>query len=126
MKAFPTTLPGIAIDWYIDLNAKHKAGWADLKKAFKEFKQLRDDIEIVVEIYNSKQGKNESICAYNRRLKELLNKMENQLANGLKKRWFTKGLIPSLHKKMKVVPLSSYVDDDNWAMDIESENKTSS
>lgn len=55
-----------------------------MKRAFQEeFKLLHDDNEIVVEIYNTKQGKSESVWAYNRSLKELLNKMENQLADGL-------------------------------------------
>lgn len=124
LKAFLATLRGIAIDWYTNLNAQHKTTWSNLKKAFQEeFKLLRDDNEIVVEIYNTKQGKNESVRAYNSRFKELLNKMKNQPTDGLKKRWFTEGLIPSL-RKMKVVPTSSYIDTYNRTMDIENENKT--
>lgn len=84
---------------------------------------MRDDNEIVAEIYNTKQEKNENVRSYNRRLKELLNKMENQPADGLKKRWFTKGLIPLMCKNMKVVPSSSYVDAYNRAINIESEKK---
>lgn len=118
LKAFPATLWGISIDQYTNLENKHKAGWTELKKSFQEdFKLLRDDNKIVVEIYNTKQGKNENVWAYNHRIKELLNKMENRLANGLKKRWFTKGLVPLLHKKMKVVPLSLYANAYNRAKD---------
>lgn len=54
----------------------------------------------------------------------MLVKLENRLANKLKKHWFIEGLIPSLRKKMKVVPFPSYVDAYNWAMDIESKSKT--
>lgn len=54
LKAFPTTLQGIAIDWYTDLDAKHKMQWSELRKAFQdEFKLLRDDNEIVAEIDNT-------------------------------------------------------------------------
>lgn len=126
MKAFPATLRGIAIDWYTNLDAQHKTSSSNLKKAFEEeFKLLRDDNEIVAEIYNTKQGKIESVRAYNRRLRELLNKMENQPTDGLKKRWFVEGLVPSLRRTMKVVPPPSYDEAYNRAMDIESENKTS-
>lgn len=52
--------------------------------------------------------------------------LENQPIDRLKKRWFIEGLITSLRKKMKVVPPFLYVDAYNQAMDIESENKTSS
>ena len=60
---------------------------------------LRDDNEIVAKIYTTKQGKNETICVYARRLKELINKMKSKLADGLKKRWFIEGLRPKLKKK---------------------------
>lgn len=98
-----------------------------MKKAFsKEFNLFREDNEVVAEIYNTKQGKHENVGACNCRLKELLSKMENQLAYGLKKRWFIEGLIPSLRWKMKLVPLSSYAHAYNRAIDIENKNKTSS
>lgn len=73
----------------------------------------------------TRQGKNENVRAYNCRLKELLGKMENQVADGQKRRWFIEGLIPSLRKKMKVVHPSLYADAYNRVIDIESENKTS-
>lgn len=126
LKAFLATLRGIAIDWYTDLDAQYKTSRNNLKKAFQEeFKLLCDDNEIVAEIYNTKQGKSGSVRAYNRRLRELLNKMENQSANGLKKKWFVEGQVLSLRWKMKVVPPPSYDEAYNRAMDIESENKTS-
>lgn len=53
---------------------------------------LRDDNEIVAEIYTTKQGKNETVWVYARKLKELVNKMESKQADGLKKRWFMEGL----------------------------------
>ena len=49
---------------------------------------LQDNNEIVTKIYSAKQGKKETIRSYNRRLKELLKKMETQLMDELKKRWF--------------------------------------
>ncbi|XP_059070956.1 uncharacterized protein LOC131861746 [Cryptomeria japonica] len=51
--------------------------------------------------------------------------MDNTPTDGLKKRWFIEGLQPSLRKKMKVVPPSTFMEAYNRAMDIESENKTS-
>lgn len=51
--------------------------------------------------------------------------MENQPVDELKKRWFIEGLVHLLEKKMKVVPLPSYIDAKNRAVDIENENKTS-
>lgn len=80
----------------------------------------------MAKIYNTKQEKNENVQAYNRRLKELLVKLETQPTNSLKKRWYIKGLLPSLLKKMKVVPPSSYIEAYNREMDIESEKKSSS
>lgn len=126
LKAFPATLRGIAIDWYTDLPITSKDTWKRLAKAFEEeFRLLRDDDEIVVEIYNTKQGKSETVRSYYRKLKELIGKMDNTPADGLKKRWFIEGLQPSLRKKMKVVPPSTFMEAYNRAMDIESENKTS-
>lgn len=61
-------------------------------------------MRFLLKFTNTKQGKHENVRAYNCRLKELFVILENQLADGLKKRWFIKGLIPSLRKKMKVVP----------------------
>ena len=68
-----------------------------MKKEFiAEFRLLRDDNEIVAKIYNTKQGKNETVHKYARRLKELIGKMESSPADGLKKRWFVEGLRPTL------------------------------
>lgn len=50
------------------------------------------DNKIVVEIYNTKQGKHENVRAYSCRLTQLVVKLEKELANGLKKRWFIEGL----------------------------------
>ena len=86
---------------------------------------LQDDNEIVAEIYSTKQEKNEIVWAYARWLKELVGKMESQLVDGLKKRWFVEGLRPALKKKMKIVPLASYTDTYCRAMDLESEQKKS-
>lgn len=72
---------GIAIDEFTQLDA--------LKKAFEaKFKLMRDDNDIVAKIYNTKQGKNENEQDYNCRLKELQVKLENQPADGMKKRYF--------------------------------------
>ncbi len=86
---------------------------------------LRDDNEIVAEIYNTKQGKNKTIFAYARRLKELVGKMESQPVDGLKKQWFVEGLRLALKKKMKIVPPALYTDAYNRVMDLESEQKKS-
>lgn len=83
---FPTTLRGVAIDWYSDMDKAKVGTWLDLKEEFGiEFHLLRDDNEIVAEIYGTKQNKNETVLAYSRRLKELLGKMESQPADWLKK-----------------------------------------
>ena len=104
------------------MEASKKNTWNNLRLAFEEeFKLPRDDDEIVTEIYNSRQGKNESVKAYTRRLKEL----DNKPVDGLNKRWFIEGLTSSLRKKMKIVLPSTFVDACTRAMDIESENKTS-
>lgn len=89
LRAFSATLHGIAIDWFMNLLDGKKHSWKELRKTFEEeFKLLRDDKEIVAEIYKTKQGKAKIIRAYNQWLKELLNKMENQPTDGLKKQWF--------------------------------------
>ena len=85
---------------------------------------LRDDNEIVAETYTTKQGKNKTVRVCARKLKELINKMESKLADGLKKQWFIEGLRPKLRKKIKIVPPSSYTEAYNRAMDLESEQKT--
>lgn len=65
------------VDWYSGVDKTNLTTWAELKKEFqKEFKLLQDDNEILTKIYGTKQGKSESIRAYERRLKELLGKME--------------------------------------------------
>ena len=85
---------------------------------------MRDDNEIVAEIYNTKQGKNETVRVYAKKLKDLINKMENKSADGLQKKWFVEGLRPKLRKKMKIVSPSSYTEAYNRAMNLESEQKT--
>lgn len=75
---FPATLRGVAIDWYSDADKTKLATWDELLKAFEtEFRFLKDDNEIVAEILSTKQGKNETVRTYSRRLKELLGKMDN-------------------------------------------------
>lgn len=102
------------------------ATWDTLRKSFeKEFCLLQDDNEIVAKIYNTKQGQKELARAYGRHLKELIGKMESQPVDGFKKRWFVEGPKPSLKRKMKIVPPSSYDDAYNGAMDLECEYKTS-
>ena len=82
---------------------------------------MRDDNEIVAEIFNTKQGKNETVRVYASKLKDLINKMENKPADGLHKRWFAEGLRSKLRKKMKIVSLSSYTEAYNKALNLESE-----
>ncbi len=99
--------------------------WDKIKKEFlAEFKLLRDDNEIVAEIFNTKQGKHETVCVYARRLKDLINKMESKLVDGLQKRWFVDSLRSKLRRKMKIVPPSSYADAYNRALDLESAQRT--
>ena len=108
------------------MEAGKKNTWDNLHRAFEEeFILSRDDDEIVIEIYNTRQEKKESVKAYTIRLKELIGKLDNKSADGLKKRWFIEGLTPSLRKKMKIVPQSTFADACTRAMDIESKNKTS-
>ena len=126
VRQFLATLLGVAIDWFSDTDPQKLNTWENVKKEFiAEFRLLRDDNEIVAEIYSTKQGKNETVRTYARRLKELIGKMESQPADGLKKRWFVEGLRPSLKKKIKIVPPASYSDAYTRAMDLESEQKTS-
>ena len=75
--------------------------WANVKEFKAKFRLLRDDNEIVEKIYSTEQEKNETICVYARRLKELVEKMESPLADGLRKQWFVKRLLPTLWKKIK-------------------------
>lgn len=83
---------GIEIDWYTDFPATQKTTWVDLKKVFQaKFKLLRDDDEAVAKIYNTHQGKNESVRVYQKKLKELIGKLENKSADELMKRWFIEG-----------------------------------
>ena len=80
---------------------------------------------MVVEMYNTCQGKSESVQVYHQRLKELIGNLENNLVDKLKKRCLLEGLNPSIQKKMKVVPPSTYKKAYDKAMDIESEDKMS-
>ena len=119
---FPATLRGVAIDWFVDADLQELSTWADVRKEFiAEFRLLRDGNEIVLEIYITKQGKNETICVYTRSLKELVGKMESLPTDGLKKRWFVEGVRSVVKDKMKIVPPTSYADVYNGAMDLESE-----
>ena len=78
VRQFPATLWGVAIDWYSDMDPQKLSTWADVKREFiADFRLLRDDNEIVAEIYSTKQGKNETVRAYVRWLKELVGKMES-------------------------------------------------
>lgn len=124
LKAFLATLRGIAIDWYTDLPSSARTTWKDMKKAFEEgFRLLRDDDEVMAEIYNTKQGKHENVRAFYRRLKELMGKMDKEPADGLKKRWFIEGLNSFLRKQVKVVPPLTLNEAYNRAMNIKSETK---
>ena len=110
---------------FSDTNPTKLTTWENIKNEFiTEFQLLRDNNEIVVEIYTTIQRKNETVCVYAKKLKELVNKMEGKLADGLKKRWFIEGLRPELKRKMKIVLPSSYTEAYNRAMDLESEQKT--
>lgn len=73
-----------------------------------------------------KQAKNETVHVYARKLKDLINKMENKPADGLQKIWFVEGLHSKLRKKMKIVQPSSYTEAYNRALNLKSEQKTSS
>lgn len=125
VRQFSATHRGVAIDWFANMDPQKLTTWAGVKKKFiTKFQLLRDNNEIVVEIYNIKQGKNEIVRVYARKLKELINKMESKPADGLQKIWFIEGLRPKLRKKMKIVPPSSYTKAYNRAMNLESEQKT--
>ena len=126
LKAFLTTLQGMVIDWYTKILATQRTTWNNLKGAYEaEFRLLQEDNEIVDEIYNTHQGKNEITRAYQHRPKELIAKMENEPTDGLKKRWLIECLTPFIPKKMKLVPTSMYKEICDQEMDIKSENKTS-
>jgi hypothetical protein len=71
VRQFPATLRGVTIDWFADTNPQKSTSWDDVKKEFiTEFQLLCDDNEIVAEIYNTKQGKNETVRVYARKLRE--------------------------------------------------------
>ncbi|MDF3675356.1 hypothetical protein [Enterobacter hormaechei] len=91
-RQFPATLRGVAIDWFTDADPQKLNSWDNIKVFIAEFQLLRDDNEIVAEIFNTKQGKHETVRVYARRLKDLINKMESKPADGLQKRWFVDGL----------------------------------
>ena len=62
VRQFPATLRGVAIDWFADTDPQKLSNWDNIKKEFiTKFQLLRDDNEIVAEIYNTKQGKNETV-----------------------------------------------------------------
>ena len=79
LRQFLATLRGIAIDWFTDADPTQINSWPNLKKEFiAEFRLLRDDNKIVADIYSTKQGKNETVRGYAKRLKELVGKMERR------------------------------------------------
>ena len=107
---------------FANIDPQKLNSWDNIKKEFiTKFQLLRDDNEIVAEIYNTKQGKNKTVRVYARKLKDLINKMKNKPADGLQKSWFIEGLHPKLRKKMKIVPPLSYTEAYNRAMNLESE-----
>ena len=109
VRQFSTTLQGVAIDWFTGTDPQKLNSWDNIKKEFfVEFQLLHNDNEIVGEIFNTKQGKNETVRVFVRKLKDLINKMEDKPADGLQKRWFIEGLQPKLRKKMKIVPPTTY------------------
>ena len=62
VRKFSATQRGVAIDWFADMDPQKLTTWAEVKKEFiTEFQLLFDDNEIVAEIYNTKQGKNETV-----------------------------------------------------------------
>ena len=62
---FPTTLRGVAINWFADTDPQKLQSWAAVKKEFiTEFQLLRDDNEIVAKIYTTKQEKNDNLCIW--------------------------------------------------------------
>ena len=61
------------------MEADKRNTWDNLLAAFEEeFRLLWDNDEIVTEIYCTRQGKNEYVRAYSRRLKELIGKLDNK------------------------------------------------
>ena len=124
VRQFPATLRGVVIDWFTDTNPQKLNTWDDIKEFCAKFQILGDDNEIVNEIFNTKQKKNETVWVFARRLKDLISKMENKPADGLQKQWFIEGLHPKLRKKMKIVPPYTYIEAYNRALNLESEQKT--
>ena len=55
VQQFSATLQGVAIDWFTDTDPQKLNSWDNIKKEFiAEFQLLRDDNEIVAEIFNTK------------------------------------------------------------------------
>ena len=55
MRKFSTTLWSVAIDWFTSTDPQKLNSWNNIKKEFlAEFQLLRDDNEIVGEIFNTK------------------------------------------------------------------------
>lgn len=55
IRQFPATLRGVAIDWFTDTDPQKLNSWDNIKEEFiAKFQLLRDDNEIVAEIFNSK------------------------------------------------------------------------
>ena len=50
------------MEWFSDMDKAKISTWDDLKKEFQaEFRLFQDDNEVVAEIYNSKQGKKDTV-----------------------------------------------------------------
>lgn len=62
LHQFPASLREVAVDWFSDTDKAKISTWDDLKKEFQaEFRLLWDDNEVVAEIYNCKQGKEDTV-----------------------------------------------------------------
>lgn len=70
VRQFLATLRSVAIDWFADTDPQKLTNCDNIKKEFTtDFQLLHDDNEIVVEIYNKKQGKNETFWVYAKKLR---------------------------------------------------------
>lgn len=79
VRQFPATLRGVTIDWFTNTDPQKLNNWDNIKKEFiTEFQLLCNDNEIIANIFNTKQGKNEIVCVYARKLKDWISKMENK------------------------------------------------
>ena len=77
IKKFLATLWGVVINQFSNIAKMKMATWEDLKEYQIKFWLLKDDNEIMAEIYNTKQEKDKTIQGYGQWLKGLLVKMES-------------------------------------------------